>query len=330
MPSSLTVRTDRVTIINRTDHPTDNQHMALSEQLRHPKETGYFTAMAIFSGMIWLPIIPFAIGGFFIFIPLVFFAWLSSLYFKAVILGTSVKVTAEQYPQIHARAVEICRQLHISSMPDIYIVNSNGVINAIAYKALDKKYVFLYSSLVDLLLMKGHSKELDFILAHELGHHAAGHVSFWKNLLLFWGKKVPLIGAAYSRACELTADRIGHHIVNDVQVSTRALAALALGSGALVESLNIEAFKRQDAEIPELMGFIHKVFSSHPRTTRRVIEIEGFEEYNRFLHTKTAPSAPPPTTPYSANASASAGCPECGKTNDPNSAFCESCGHKLK
>jgi len=260
--------------------------MTSVSQLTHPKETGYFTIMAVISGIIWLLLIPLAIMGIFITIPLLIIAWLSSLYFKAVVFGSSVKVTSEQYPQIHGRAQELCKELGMSSVPDIFIVNSQGVINAVAIRSLDKKYVFLYSSLVDLLLLKGHEKELDFVLGHELGHHAAGHVSFWKNTLLIWAGFVPFIGAAYSRAKELTADRIGHYLVKDVKVSTRALGAIALGSGALVETLNIEAFKKQEAEIPELMGFIHKVFSTHPRTTRRVIEIETFDQYSQFIQSK--------------------------------------------
>jgi len=260
--------------------------MTSVSQLIHPKETGYFTIMAIISGIIWLMLIPIAIMGLFVTIPLIFFAWLSSLYFKAVVFGSSVKVSGEQYPLIHQRAQELCKELGMSAVPDIFIVNSQGVINAVAIRSLNKKYVFLYSSLVDLLLIKGHHKELDFILGHELGHHAAGHVSFWKNTLLLWAGFVPFIGAAYSRAKELTADRIGHYLVNNVQVSTRALGAMALGSGALVETLNIEAFKKQEAHIPELMGFIHKVFSTHPRTTRRVIEVEAFDQYSQFIQSK--------------------------------------------
>lgn len=304
--------------------------MINARELRHPKETSYFTLMAVVSGIIWIPMVPLAFMGFFVSIPFVFFAWLSSLYFKAIILGSSVKVSAEQYPEIYERAVHVCKELSISTVPDIFIVNSNGIINAVAYKALDKRYVFLYSSLVDLLLMKGHKKELDFVLAHELGHHAAGHVSFWKNLFLFWGKLLPFIGSAYSRACELTADRIGHYFVNDVQVSSRALGALALGSGSLVDTFNIQAFKKQDAEIPEFMGFIYKVFSSHPRTTRRIIEIEGFEEYNKFLKARNGASANQAAASGAPVSSSGVFCSSCGNKNASQAGFCENCGNKLK
>jgi Zn-dependent protease with chaperone function len=299
-------------------------------ELRHPKETGYFTVMAVVSGIIWLPLIPLAFIGFPFSIPFMISAWLSSLYFKAVILGDSVKVSVEQYPEIHERAAHMAREMGLPATPDIFIVNSNGIINAVAFKMLGKKYIFLYSSLVDLLLMKGHKEELDFILGHELGHHAAGHVSTWKNIFLFWGKMVPFVGSAYSRACELTADRIGHHFVDDVKVSTRALGAIALGSGTLVDRLSVDAFKRQDAEIPEFMGFIHKIFSSHPRTTRRIIEIEAFQEYNRFLKERTTSAGGQQQTSGASTSGATVFCSACGTKNSSQAAFCESCGNKLK
>lgn len=298
--------------------------------LRHPKETGYFTIMAVVSGIIWLPLIPLAVVGFFISIPFLIFAWISSLYFKAVILGDSVKVSPEQYPEINQRAIEISREMNMSYVPEIFVVNSNGIINAVAYKVLNGKYIFLYSSLIDLLLIKGHRKELDFILGHELGHYGAGHMTTWKRIFLFWGKLVPFVGAAYSRACELTADRIGHHFVNDTLVSRRALAALALGSATLLDSISIDAFKKQEAQIPEFMGFIHKIFSQYPRTTRRVLEIEEFEEYNRFLQSKTsgvqaqAQASSPPVS------GGNAFCSSCGTKNTAQAGFCESCGNKLK
>jgi Zn-dependent protease with chaperone function len=307
--------------------------MSRVNELRHPKETGYFTVIAIFSGLIWFSLIPLLIlaaaAAMFAF-PLILFglfiSWLSSLYFKAVVFGYSVKVSDKQYPEIYERATQLAQEMGVNPIPEIFIVSSDGVVNALAYRTLSTKYIFLYSSLVDLLMIKGHKKELDFVLAHELGHYAAGHNSRLKSFFLMPGKVIPFVGAAYSRACELTADRIGHYTVNDVQVSTRALTSIALGSAALLETVSIDAFKRQESQIPELMGFIHKIYSTHPRTTRRVIEIEAFEEYNRFLHTKTAPTA-------SANQGTPGNqvfCSSCGTKNNTTSTFCENCGNKLK
>lgn len=296
--------------------------------LRHPKEETYFLILAIFSTILWIILIPLAVIGFFISIPIVIASWLSALYFQAVIFGSSVRVSQDQYPELYQRATELCTELGVQNVPTIFIVNSNGLINALAYRTLSRRYVFLYSSLVDLLLLKENRKELDFILAHEIGHHAAGHVSVWKNLLVMPGRIIPFLGAAYGRACELTADRIGHHLVKEVKHSTRALSALALGSSSLVGELNIEAFKRQEQDIPELMGFIHKLFSTHPRTTRRVIEIEEFAGYSQYL----SGQGEPPVQRFSNRQAGSVTtrfCGKCGVQNVANDKFCSGCGNTL-
>ena len=297
------------------------------DSLRHPKEQTYFTVLAVIAVLIWIPLIPFALFGIPITLMVLLFVWLSLQYFKAVILGDSVKVSPSQYPEIYERAENLRVELGMSSLPEIYILNSHGIVQATAARVLGNKYIFLYSSLVDLMLLKGHSKELDFILGHELGHHAAGHISIWKSVLLVIVKHFPLIGKAYSRACELTADRIGHHLVKDEMVSKRALAALALGSGALIEDLNIEAFQQQEKEIPDVMAFIHKVFSGYPRTTRRVIEIEEFAKYSQYMNTQQGT-----TQSYSNTQSTSQStkfCGKCGVSNGATDKFCSGCGNGL-
>ena len=57
-----------------------------------------------------------------------------------------------------------------------------------------------------------------------------------------------------------------------------SLIAVALGCQSLADRIDIERFAEQEREIPGLMGFVHKIFSSHPRMTRRVIEISEFDK----------------------------------------------------
>ena len=93
---------------------------------------------------------------------------------------------------------------------------------------------------------------------------------------------IPLLGAAYGRACELTADRIGCDVTKNLLASQNALVSIALGSESLANDTNIEEFLLQENEIPEFMGFIHKISSSHPRMTRRVIEISNFYKIQNY------------------------------------------------
>ncbi|MFR3332200.1 MAG: M48 family metallopeptidase [Odoribacter splanchnicus] len=248
--------------------------------LRHGKEKTYFTVMLVVSVIIWLlcsiAVITMLTAGLPILLMVVFVSWLSAQYFKAVVFGNSVRVHAKQFPEIHQIVAEQARELGISKLPTVFIENGNGTVNAFAVKMLSKKYIILKSDLVDLMLRHGKTDELAMIIGHELAHHAAGHLSFFRNLLIFPGRIIPFIGGAYGRACELTADRIGYSLVGNKRVAENALITLALGAQTLKSGINVEAFIEQETDIPEFMGFIHKLFSSHPRMTRRVIEIEQY------------------------------------------------------
>jgi len=150
------------------------------------------------------------------------------------------------------------------------------MVNAFAVKFLSTRYIILMSDLVDLMLKRGKMDELAMIIGHELGHHAAGHTNFRRTLLIQPALFIPLLGSAYSRSCELTADRIGYALTKNLLASQNALVAIALGSESLANHTDIQEFIQQEIEIPPFMGFIHKIFSTHPRMTFRVSELSMF------------------------------------------------------
>jgi Zn-dependent protease with chaperone function len=246
--------------------------------LRHPKEQVYLGAAAVVGGLVWLILL--VITAFTILlwaIPVAIFLWITGQFFKAQLFGNSVKVGENQYPEIYNIVQECSKSLNISPIPDVFIINSSGTTNAIAFRFLSKKYVLLYSELIDLMILNKQGigmDELKMIIGHELAHHAAGHTSLLKNILLMPAKFIPFLGNAYSRACELTADRIGAAYTQDVEASKRALVALACGSDALADKTNIESFLQQEKDVPSIAGFISELYSSHPRMTIWIKELK--------------------------------------------------------
>lgn len=247
--------------------------------LRHPKEQTYFGAGAVVGGIIWLIILFLSFGtiliwGFF----LAFFLWIFGQFLEAQLFGNSVRVSEKQYPEIYNIIQDCSKSLNLSIIPKVFIVNSNGIINAMAIKVLSKKYVLLYSELIDLMLLNKEgigTGELKMIIGHELAHHAAGHTSNFKNILLTPARYIPFFGNAYSRACELTADRIGAVFTKDSEASKRALVAMVCGSKALTDKTNIKSFLQQEESVPSIAGFISELYSSHPRMTIRIKELES-------------------------------------------------------
>lgn len=251
--------------------------------IRHPKEKTYYGIMVFVSIIVYMIISIPLIGALIFAMPVILIIalimWWGAMRFKAHIFGHSVNVNANQYPEIHQIAKNQAKQLGIT-LPKIFIVN-DGETNAFASKVFRGKYILLNSGIVDILLSTDRTKELESIIGHELGHHAAGHLSTLKKILLFPGKFIPFVGSAYSRACELTCDRIGFMLCGDSEASQRGLFALALGSSRLLKDGNMNAFVAQENEIPDIAAFFNKLYASHPRTTVRIREIALYSKTGR-------------------------------------------------
>ena len=249
-------------------------------ELRHPKENLYRTICMLTGGMIWLMLLLGSLFSIMIFlIPLAVFLFFMEKFFQARIYGNAVHVNEQQYTEINAIAVEMAATLNVTKRPEMFIFNSQGMTNALAVKFLSGKYVLLFSDLVDLLWEENDRKnKLRFVIAHEIAHHAAGHTSLWLNLLIKPALFTPFLGAAYSRSCELTSDRIAAYLVNNDESSIDALIALTVGSKELLKETNKEAFIQQEERIPSVFGFLCEILSTHPRMTQRVLAIKNVNQ----------------------------------------------------
>lgn len=246
--------------------------MNLSE-LRHGKEKLYRTIALVIGGLIWVGLLLGTMGTILLFLlPVAISLFIAERVFRVALFGDSVRVSEKQFPEIQTIVRQCAGDMGLQQVPQVFVVNSSGIVNAVAIKFLKTRYVMLYSHLVDVM----DAKKLGMIIAHELAHHAAGHTNFLINLILKPSYFVPFLGAAYSRACELTADRIAAAWLRDPDASKSALVALACGSMRFTPRVDVTAFREQEALVPPIIGFLVNLFATHPRTTRRVIEIDEF------------------------------------------------------
>lgn len=130
-------------------------------------------------------------------------------------------------------------------------------------------YVFLTSALVEVT----DDEQLSFVIGHELGHIAAGHLDTIANFVKFPAFFVPFLGKAYSRAREYTCDAIGAYLTSNNKASCQALQLLGCGCKRFSLAIDTQAFSQQEQQVPPIAGFIHEIASTHPRLTRRVLAI---------------------------------------------------------
>lgn len=251
---------------------------------RTSKEKLYGPIMMVIGALIWILVVRFVIEKWdvpkqgtmiktYVFYALLFalFVFFSGLAYRARAFGNMVLLGPAQFPALYAMVVEGARDIGLEKTPTTFLYNSQGVFNAFARRVLGGQYVFLTSALVD----AASDEQVRFVIGHELGHHAAGHLNPWMNLLKFPAKIVPFLGSAYSRSREYTCDNVGAYLARDFNASRSALQLLGCGCRRLNASMNCDAFMAQEQQVPPVFGFLTEIASSHPRLTRRVAAIRS-------------------------------------------------------
>jgi Zn-dependent protease with chaperone function len=251
------------------------------EYYRTVKEKTYHLMLCIFGGMMWLGLASFFIAAdsqtmaafapllFYVFLFLIFILF-SALAFRARAMGNMILVSEKQLPELFEIVLTGAQKIGLKTPPETFLYNSNGLLNAFARGIFGKKYLLLTSAIVEI----HDQKQLQFIIGHELGHHAAGHLDGFLNLLKFPAKIIPFLNSAYSRECEFTCDRIGYHLSRDIESASSAIQMLACGCKKMNGKIDAESFEFQEQLVPPFFGFLTEVFKSHPRLTRRVIALK--------------------------------------------------------
>lgn len=242
-----------------------------SSQIQSPREVVYFVISLLFSISIYIAAAVSIIG---IGIALIVFAVI--FYLQLVMLGSirgnGVRIHQQQFPDVYARVQVLSKEMGLKKVPDIFVVQSEGALNAFATRFLGRDMVVLYSEVFELAREQG-QEELDFILAHELAHVKRRHV--WKNLLILPSTFIPFLSQAYSRSCEYTCDRHATYVIQNPEAARRALTLLGIGKKTFRE-VNETAYMQQIETESNGAVWLSEILSTHPLLPKRVQAISVF------------------------------------------------------
>ncbi len=199
---------------------------------------------------------------------LVFFGlliFLGHLSFVAYLRSSAVRVSENQFPELHQSLIRLTKKIGLKRVPEFYLTQSGGALNALATKFRGSNMVVVYTELLE--ACGNNENARDFIIAHELSHLKAGHLNwFW---LLAPGKMIPFLGKAYSRACEYTCDAWGFWAVGRTDNALEGLKVLAVG-GKLASQVNIEQYLAQREQLNTGLMTLGRWLSTHPGLTERI------------------------------------------------------------
>jgi Zn-dependent protease with chaperone function len=207
---------------------------------------------------------------------------------RSEILGTSVKVTEKQFPELHSLTVDCAARLHIPT-PTVYVYPEVGTLNAHTFGTNEDSYIVLNGVLVDHLS----TEELRFVIGHECGHIQNNHVvyltalhylTYSANVFVRW-IVTPAVMAlqSWTRRAEITCDRAGLICSCDQHAAMSALTKLALGSHKLAERIDMEEYLKQLEESQEGAGRMMELFHSHPYLPKRVQALRLFSQTHYYL-----------------------------------------------
>jgi Zn-dependent protease with chaperone function len=231
---------------------------------RWPSERPLFVLVWLSALALWIALAVSLVGILYAaFLGLFFFV--AHVTFITHLRGSAVRLGPEQMPELYERVVALSQRLGMRRVPDAYVVQAGGALNALATRFLRSDFIVLYSELLD--ACGDNAAARDFIVAHELGHLHAGHLRL--RWLMLPGFFVPFLGTAYSRACEYTCDRYGFAASPDPERGLDGLCILAAG-GKHGPRVNRRALIAQRRDLEAVWMKIGQWLSTHPPIAHRL------------------------------------------------------------
>ena len=245
------------------------------KNLIHKDEKRYFSLALVVSIIIYVSLL-FYIEGLAVLLLLTAISLFSNGLMIARIRTNGIRLSTNQFSEVYKKVIELCNFMEIKSIPEIYVIESGGILNAFAAKSFRKNIVILYSDIFDLINSENND-ELSFIIAHELAHIKRRHLA--KQLFILPAMWIPSLGNAYLRASEYTSDRIAAYYINNSEASMNALTILAIGK-TLFKKVNRNEYLLQVNNAKGLLNKIAEKSSTHPSLPKRIYEIKYYFENN--------------------------------------------------
>lgn len=199
-------------------------------------------------------------------------------------LASAVPVNEHTFPQLN-ELVEHCVRVLGIRRPYV-VVSESYKMNACTTGSDENPYIILGS----MLTLAFTPEQLQFVIGHECGHIAMGHVVYHSAISMAssLANMIPIIGPtvynlsvfpinAWSRRSEITADRAGLLCCGDIDVAQRALMQLEMGF-IRVPDMDVQEYVdashryRKGGILRNLGEYAH----SHPLLPKRIEALNMF------------------------------------------------------
>ncbi len=215
---------------------------------------------------------------------------------RLLFLASAVRVGPAQFRDLHDVVRDAAATLDLPEPPELYVVQDPRVQ---AYTlGVDRPWIVVTTGMLDLM----DAEELRFVVGHEVGHVLSGHAVYRTMLfhllrltrglawmpLGYWGVRAIIAALEeWSRKSELSCDRAGLLVVQDVDAALRAQMKSA--GGSRLHEMDTTAFLEQAAEYDaagDLRDGVLKILNlqghSHPFAVLRAAQLRRWVDSGEY------------------------------------------------
>lgn len=195
--------------------------------------------------------------------------------------GNAIKINDRQFPEIYEILKRNSDRLELKKAPEMYLLQSGGILNAFATKFSGRNYIVLYSDVLSAAYQEG-IHAVEFIISHELGHIKRNHLGKFNSLFLLPARIIPFLGHAYSRACEYTCDSIGYSLCPEG--AEKGILILAAGKD-LYKKVNTQELLNNIAYEDGFVMWVVELLMTHPCLVKRIEELDRLRRQDLLAKT---------------------------------------------
>lgn len=190
--------------------------------------------------------------------------------------ASSVMINEKQFPEVHKIIVEYAEQLDLGYVPEAFVVQKGGVLNAFAASFFAKKYISINSDIFEVSYLEHKDiNTLSFIIGHELCHLKRRHSTTLMTLLETPSRIIPIWSSAVSRVKEYTCDR---HAAWLCPGGIDGLLILSIGKH-LYKSVDVDEYIiTSNNHFKGFFCWLTNLLASHPVLPKRIKALKNLNQ----------------------------------------------------
>lgn len=186
----------------------------------------------------------------------------------ASVKAASVKITQNNFPEIYSLIHSYAYRLGMKRVPEAYIVQQNGVLNAFSSFIFGRQYILINTEVFEVAYREHKDMNaLAFIIAHEISHIYYGHATLHYNLPILFSSSAPIFGQIASRAREFSCDRLAQRLTNYDGV--RAIMVLMVDRH-LYPMIDVQDYVNTTMNDHGFFLWLLNLLSTHPTMPKRI------------------------------------------------------------